>query len=85
LGGTAVVPANDYHSKTAQFAAKARIELNPILRQKYEELTSMYLRLAVHTDPAREDDAVYMPLNETPQPVQPQQQRGQPDKKKDGE
>jgi hypothetical protein len=84
--GIVRVSADDYHSKAAQFAAKARVETNPILQREYEGLAARYLRLAVHAELHPETDIVFVaPSAEAPESVQ-QQQQPQPDEnKKDGD
>jgi len=78
-----MTPAEQYRSRAATMAAKAKAELNPTLRAEFENLSKAYLRLAEQAERNALTDLVY----ETPpssQPVQ-QQQQPQPGKAKDEE
>ena len=75
-----MTPAEQYRAHAAAMTAKAKVELNPILRAEFENLSRAYLRLAEQAERNALTDLVY----ETPAPAQPvaqQQQQPQAEKK----
>jgi hypothetical protein len=57
----AMALAQDYRLKAAEFHARARSELGPLLRLQYENLARAYLRLAEQADRNGVTHLVYEP------------------------
>jgi len=66
-----------YRAKAAEFDARARREIDPLLREQWDGMAKSYRRLAAQADRNAQLDLVYEPP-EPRQPVQQQQQQVQP-------
>jgi len=65
-----------YRAKAAEFDARARREIDPLLREQWDGMAKSYRRLAEQADRNAQLDLVYEPP-EPRQPVQQQQQQQQ--------
>lgn len=65
-----------YRAKAAEFDARARREIDPLLREQWDGMAKSYRRLAEQADRNAQLDLVYEPPDPRP-PMQRQQQQQQ--------
>ena len=65
-----------YRAKAAEFDARARREIDPLLREQWDGMAKSYRRLAEQADRNAQLDLVYEPPDPRP-PMQQQQQQQQ--------
>jgi len=65
-----------YRAKAAEFDARARREIDPLLREQWDGMAKSYRRLAEQADRNARLDLVYEPPDPRP-PMQQQQQQQQ--------
>jgi hypothetical protein len=67
----------NYRTKAAEFDARARREIDPLLREQWDGMAKSYRRLAEQADRNAQLDLVYEPPEPRPPMRQQQQQQQQ--------